>query len=85
MVGKVSLDRLTDFMQNTELLDFLPSPSDPVLNDIENQPPPDVVGFCDASFVWSKDRAEDPQAFTLRIDGELRFKQGGINLIIGPT
>lgn len=83
--GKVSLDRLTDFLQNTELLDFMQPPSEQAHNDAESRLPPEAVGFCDASFVWSRDRAMNSQAFTLRIDGELQFKQGGINLIIGPT
>ncbi|KAF9449105.1 multidrug resistance-associated ABC transporter [Macrolepiota fuliginosa MF-IS2] len=84
--GKVSLDRLTEFMQNTELLDFLRRPADlSVIGDFENRPPSGVIGFYDAKFVWSNDSANDEQAFTLRIDGELLFKQGGINLIIGPT
>ncbi|KAF9449128.1 multidrug resistance-associated ABC transporter [Macrolepiota fuliginosa MF-IS2] len=84
--GKVSLDRLTEFMQNTELLDFLrPSSDSTVASDFENRPPPGAIGFCDAQFVWSKDSIGDAQAYTLRIDGELLFKQGGINLIVGPT
>ncbi|KXN82428.1 ATP-binding cassette transporter abc4 [Leucoagaricus sp. SymC.cos] len=83
--GKVSLDRLTDFLQSTELLDFLQPPSETAASDVENNPPPGIIGFYDASFVWSKDRAADAQAFTLSIDGELQFKQGGINLVIGPT
>ncbi|KAL9711361.1 hypothetical protein Ac2012v2_005906 [Leucoagaricus gongylophorus] len=83
--GKVSLDRLTDFMQNTELLDFTQPPSEKVHRDIVNEPPPGVIGFYDADFVWSRDHVADPQAFTLRINGELRFKLGAINLIIGPT
>jgi len=81
----VSLDRLTDFMQNTELLDFTQPPSEKVHRDIVNKPPPGVIGFYDANFVWSRDHVADPQAFTLRINGELRFKLGAINLIIGPT
>lgn len=72
-------------MQSTELLDSIRPLSELVFDEIENRPPPDVIGFCDASFVWSNDRATDAQAFVLRIEGELLFKQGGINLIIGPT
>jgi len=72
-------------MQNTELLDFMQPPSDQAHHDIVNEPPPEVIGFHDADFVWSRNHAVDPQAFTLRIKGKLQFKQGGINLIIGPT
>ncbi|KAJ3554167.1 hypothetical protein NP233_g12480 [Leucocoprinus birnbaumii] len=82
--GKVSLDRLTDFIQNTELLDFVKATSETTL-EVENRHPPDAIGFCDATFVWSQDRVSDAQAFVLRVDGELQFKQGCINLIIGPT
>jgi hypothetical protein len=82
----VSLDRLTDFLQNTELLDFLRAPSEEISDDdTVNEPPPEIIGFRDASFVWSKEGVNDPQAFVLRIDGELHFKQRGINLVIGPT
>jgi len=81
----VSLDRLTDFMQNTELLDFMQPLSEQAHHDIVNEPPPGVIGFHNADFVWSRNHAADSQAFTLRIKGELQFKQGGFNLIIGPT
>ena len=72
-------------MQNTELLDSIRPLSESVPHEIETRPPPEVLGFRDASFVWSNDRATDAQAFVLRVDGELLFKQGGINLVIGPT
>jgi len=51
----------------------------------------DVIGFQDASFTWSSDDVDDgvfapsSRKFTLRVDGELLFKRGCINLIIGPT
>ena len=50
-----------------------------------------VIGFQNASFTWSNDDVNDGiltpsrQRFTLRIDGELLFKRGCFNLIIGPT
>ncbi|KAF8876196.1 P-loop containing nucleoside triphosphate hydrolase protein [Gymnopilus junonius] len=53
-----------------------------------------TIGFQDASFAWSLgDESEFPLTplassnndFTLKIEGELKFKTGGINLIIGPT
>jgi ABC-type uncharacterized transport system fused permease/ATPase subunit len=55
---------------------------------------PEVIGFYDASFTWSakypattEDGTITPSLrnFVLRIDGELIFKRGVINLIIGPT
>jgi len=50
----------------------------------------DVVGFQNASFTWSNDDAygtltPSRRRFTLRVQGELLFKRGCFNLIIGPT
>ena len=50
-----------------------------------------VIGFKDAHFTWSGDDvvdgAETPsrRKFVLRIDGDLIFRPGSINMIIGPT
>lgn len=50
-----------------------------------------VIGFQNASFTWSNDDVNDGaptpsrRKFTLRVDGELLFKRGCFNLIIGPT
>lgn len=57
------------------------------------QPGDDVIGIRNASFSWanqaSGSSASTPGSgrrnFTLRIDGDLLFKKGSINLIIGPT
>lgn len=90
--GKVSLDRISDFLQNTELLDRFASESEDSSISMPRNEPEDsqVIGFRDADFAWS---IEDEGAFTalpnrqfrLHIKGELIFKQNGINLIIGPT
>ena len=50
----------------------------------------DVIGFQNASFTWSNDDADGTltpsrRRFTLRVHGELLFKRGCFNLIIGPT
>ena len=51
----------------------------------------DVIGFQNASFTWSNDDVNDGvltparRRFTLRVDGELLFKRGCFNLIVGPT
>ena len=45
------------------------------------------IGFHNATFLWSAD-AETSSAkrrFTLKIEEELQFKKGTINLIVGPT
>lgn len=96
MLGKVSLDRLEDFLQNTELLDSFqqgprpneePSTSFIVAVDENNS----KIGFKNASFVWSKSNEEEgsvtssKRSFKLRVDGEVFFKRDCINLIIGPT
>ncbi|KAI0031196.1 hypothetical protein K488DRAFT_79193 [Vararia minispora EC-137] len=88
--AKVSLDRLTDFLQNTELLDAYSEET--TVSIAERVPDPDIIGFKDAMFTWSSDATVDDgtqtlsrRNFTLRIDGEVVFKRGVINLIVGPT
>ncbi|KAF9009619.1 multidrug resistance-associated ABC transporter [Cyathus striatus] len=81
--GKISLDRLDDFLQNTELLDvyfFRRQHSDVPAHCL------DVVGFKDSSFSWAneEDGTMTP-SFRLRIQGELFFMKGCVNLITGPT
>ncbi|TCD61578.1 hypothetical protein EIP91_008233 [Steccherinum ochraceum] len=52
-----------------------------------------AVGICAASFTWTADNSCDGTAtpgsarrsFTLRVEDELLFKRGAINLIIGQT
>ncbi|KAJ4481119.1 P-loop containing nucleoside triphosphate hydrolase protein [Lentinula aciculospora] len=92
LAAKVSLDRFTDFLQNTELLDDFDSPSSPEVLDIDNvvQHPPQEIGFCNASFSWSindSDKTITPlsRKFILRIDSKLDFKRNCLNLITGPT
>ena len=51
----------------------------------------DAIGFSNCSFSWES--FEDTEssdmrtrrAFRLRIDGEVQFQRGKINLIVGPT
>ena len=50
----------------------------------------DLIGFQNASFTWSNDDADatltpSRRYFTLRVHGELLFKRGCFNLILGPT
>ena len=86
--GKISLDRLGDFLATTELLDAFDDNSQEIVEAV-----PDIVeaeiGFRNATFMWSKEAAEHTaeveRPFKLRIDGELLFKRGVVNLIIGPT
>ncbi|VDC03809.1 unnamed protein product [Peniophora sp. CBMAI 1063] len=92
--SKVSLDRLTDFLRDTELLDQY--------SDVHGDHPMGIsqpgaltgdapISIRDASFTWSAasdgtdDEAASGRAFTLRVPGELAFRQGKVNLIVGPT
>ncbi|KAF8898485.1 hypothetical protein BD779DRAFT_1607278 [Infundibulicybe gibba] len=88
VTGKVSLDRVNDFLHNTELLDSF-SEKDVVEFLPEDPTSSDLIGFRDATFVWSDDvtgsLTPSKRHFSLRIEGELIFKPGCINLIVGPT
>ncbi|KAF4617299.1 hypothetical protein D9613_006273 [Agrocybe pediades] len=98
--GKVSLDRLNNFLKETELLDQFTDDSE---NDIITgsnsgtagqvnvEDHDGTIGFRNATFTWSNDESNDgshtpsSRVFRLRINGSLTFKKGSINLIIGPT
>ncbi|KAI5991472.1 hypothetical protein EDD15DRAFT_2275310 [Pisolithus albus] len=74
--AKVSLGRVDDFLNNTELLDGYAS------HEGDQISPPEVgdedleaIGFRDAS----------RRKFRLRIDDEVFFKRGCINIVVGPT
>ncbi|THH12876.1 hypothetical protein EW146_g7283 [Bondarzewia mesenterica] len=92
--AKVSLDRVTDFLQKTELLDSYAEEqrgeSRTMLADASHFNG-DVTGFQDATFTWAKDSFKDGtvtpsrRRFVLNIEEELIFKRGCINLIVGPT
>ncbi|KAF8310652.1 P-loop containing nucleoside triphosphate hydrolase protein, partial [Clavulina sp. PMI_390] len=94
VTAKVSIDRLDDFLRNTELLDaYTPTatsatepPSFP-----SHAPESGKIGFKNAHFTWS---ASSPRSgsvtpsrreFTLRADEEIVFTPGYLNLITGPT
>ncbi|KAJ6576978.1 P-loop containing nucleoside triphosphate hydrolase protein [Mycena vulgaris] len=87
--AKVSLDRINDFLHNTELLDSFAEKKDTTeFVDAEAEESTDI-GFRDASFTWSNDNdgsaTPSKDKFALRIDDELLFKRGCINLVLGPT
>ncbi|KAH9922662.1 multidrug resistance-associated ABC transporter [Fomitopsis serialis] len=92
--AKVALDRMTDFLHNTELIDEFADPSgndhSPAAQPHENGQ--DVIGFRNATFTWARDDDSGTPAlrsgqrnFMLRIDGDVLFKRGCINLVVGPT
>ncbi|KAH9028046.1 hypothetical protein EDB83DRAFT_2526408 [Lactarius deliciosus] len=91
--ARVSLDRVNDFLDNTELLDQFADAekgSERVTLTDTSHFDQDVIGFQNASFTWSNDHADGTltpsrRRFALRVHGELLFQRGCFNLIIGPT
>ncbi|KAF7320184.1 ATP-binding cassette transporter [Mycena kentingensis (nom. inval.)] len=88
VTARVSLDRLDSFLRDTELLDRY---SQNPLSDIEAEED-HRIGFRDATFSWSREDDSNVGApsppgrkFFLKIDGELLFKPGCINLVVGPV
>lgn len=77
-------------ISQTELLDSFISKktSEMVLPD---EPASDNIGFRNAIFSWSNNDESggtltpSGRRFLLKIEGEIYFKPGGINLVIGPT
>ncbi|VDB84814.1 unnamed protein product [Peniophora sp. CBMAI 1063] len=81
--AKVSLERVSHFLHETELLDRY------TIGDAASAAHHDtsIIGFHDATFTWSSDTtySSTSRTFTLRVLDELVFKRGAVNLIIGPT
>lgn len=89
--AKVSLDRLNDFLRKTELLDeFDPGSKDTTIPD-NVKANTDLIGIRNASFTWTNEPTGTVtpgsfrRNFTLRINDEVIFKKGKINLVVGPT
>ncbi|ETW87620.1 ABC transporter [Heterobasidion irregulare TC 32-1] len=91
--AKVSLDRITEFLHQAELLDSYAEDAEGKTNKslTEAHSNRDVIGFQDATFTWANDSLDDGavtpsrRKFVLNIEGELLFKRACINVIIGPT
>ncbi|KAH9480844.1 ATP-binding cassette transporter abc4 [Psilocybe cubensis] len=87
--GKVSLDRIGNFLRETELLDdFEEEKTQSIVPPSQHDE--NLIGFKNATFAWSKEEENGTQtpsarSFRLRIEGDLLFKRGCINLIVGPT
>jgi hypothetical protein len=88
--AKVSLDRVTDFLQKTEMLDSFTDKQSQgnTPTTIES----DDMGFNNATFSWSVESPDhdgtltpSQRTFRLHISGKQLFKRDCINLIIGPT
>ncbi|OCH87314.1 P-loop containing nucleoside triphosphate hydrolase protein [Obba rivulosa] len=89
--GKVSLERVGEFLYGTELLDQFAARKDAIPGVQSGVAPSDLIGIREAAFTWSEehDGTRTPGArqrtFVLRIADNLTFKRDCINLIIGPT
>ncbi|KAJ4000261.1 hypothetical protein F5050DRAFT_1804229 [Lentinula boryana] len=91
LTAKVSLDRVSDFLENTELLDSFSKKTVESQNYIvpaDVVPDPQAIGFRNATFAWSSEHGSltpSKRRFMLRIEGEVLFKRNCVNLIIGET
>ncbi|QRW00045.1 ABC transporter transmembrane region [Ceratobasidium sp. AG-Ba] len=86
--AKVSLDRTHEFLNKTELLDrYAEKVTGAPTEHIYPESLP--IGFRNATFTWTGQQDSIPtpsqRVFKLQIDGELFFRRGKINMIIGPT
>ncbi|KAF8214920.1 P-loop containing nucleoside triphosphate hydrolase protein [Mycena galopus ATCC 62051] len=101
ITAKVSLDRVDDFLENasniefsnrdpyspfmqTELLDAFDEKETPALFAADSTSD-ERIGFRDTTFSWSKESNGPLSQFQLKIEGELIFSRGRINLVAGPT
>ncbi|KAF5384757.1 hypothetical protein D9757_006267 [Collybiopsis confluens] len=91
MTAKVSLDRISNFLKHTELLDAFSEKAEESEYLVPADMPPDSndIGFRNADFVWSEDAdgslTPSKRGFMLRIEGSLLFKRDCVNLIVGET
>ncbi|KAL0059597.1 hypothetical protein AAF712_013648 [Marasmius tenuissimus] len=88
VVAKVSLERINEFLTETELLDhYEPTPK----SYTSTQTPRDDIAIHEALFTWTNEvqptgSHSSERRFVLAVDQEtLTFKKGGFNLIVGPT
>lgn len=87
-IGKVSLDRFNDFFKQTELLDMYDTSEDVFEEQSSQRSENGGIFLHNAAFSWNRISGTEPPTpgqFMLKVPGELRFKDGGVNLIIGPT
>ncbi|OSD04422.1 multidrug resistance-associated ABC transporter [Trametes coccinea BRFM310] len=91
--AKVSLDRVSEFLNETELLDEF-NEKDAAAAEMVVPPRTterDVIGIRAAAFTWSNQNdgtmtpGPNRRNFTLRIEDDVIFKRGKFNLIVGPT
>ncbi|KAF9000094.1 hypothetical protein BDQ17DRAFT_1360101 [Cyathus striatus] len=74
VTGKVSMDRVNEFLKETEILEKK-----------SQEQGSDLIGFYNASFSWSRSGYPSSDQFHLKVPGELVLKPGTFNVILGPT
>ncbi|KAF7340501.1 Multidrug resistance-associated ABC transporter protein [Mycena sanguinolenta] len=88
MTGKVSLDRVNDFLKTTELLDAFDDRETAVVSTSDS-PLDERIGFRNVIFTWSNGSngslPRSQRQFQFKVDDELLFQRDRINLVIGPT
>ncbi|KZT67587.1 P-loop containing nucleoside triphosphate hydrolase protein [Daedalea quercina L-15889] len=96
--AKVSLDRVDEFLKKTELLDqYSPDSHEAEALIPKTLVTHDIIGVRNAAFTWTNMNhglstpvspgtpGRSKRNFVLRIEDEVQFKRGHINLIVGPT
>ncbi|KAF7977580.1 hypothetical protein HWV62_3166 [Athelia sp. TMB] len=88
--GKVSLDRIDAFLNETELLDEFSNMDSNDLVEVEDvSVDRQEIGFNDAIFSWTEacDGTLTPSRrdFSLHLEGNVFFQRGALNMVIGPT
>ncbi|KAF9000095.1 P-loop containing nucleoside triphosphate hydrolase protein [Cyathus striatus] len=74
VTGKVSLDRVNEFLTKSD-----------ILQQVTEQNGVGLIGFRDAAFTWNKHGGLSHEQFQLNVRGELALKHGSFNAIVGPT
>ncbi|KAJ9125510.1 hypothetical protein QFC22_000471 [Naganishia vaughanmartiniae] len=80
--GKVSIERVDDFLNKTELLEYLEKPKLPY-QPTEIDTNQEIVVH-HGLFKWQRPESTSERQFQLKID-DLRFPRGKISVIAGPT
>jgi len=85
----VSLKRIQDFLQGTEVLDRYDNAVQ-IQEVLETPSTNEAVGFHNAVFAWSKEDhsgmlTPSSRQFRLRVDDTVVFQRGALNLVMGPT
>ncbi|KAI0076666.1 multidrug resistance-associated ABC transporter [Panus rudis PR-1116 ss-1] len=90
--AKVALDRMTEFLYETELLDQYTKHKDVISAPVPPTTDPSAIGIRHASFTWTAEPTSGDitpgsgrRKFILRVEDEVFFKRGCVNLIVGQT